>query len=188
MNKRSSAWVVGSSITHHGNQEESQSPMQWVTGRQTLILLWNQQELANWSQPLSTSARKTRRVLTWVDTHRWERLCRSPAFLRRDSSIPLEEKEKNTSLDELERVRETLPPHYFPWYLSTALDWTSWWRPHLNEKETSEYLATHVVQETGLRKPISTRSTQSTDAGPPGLGAGRSKRRQIQISKGIRSI
>lgn len=140
MNKRSSAWVVGSSITHHGNQEESQSPMQWVTGRQTLILLWNQQELANWSQPLSTSARKTRRVLTWVDTHRWERLCRSPAFLRRDSSIPLEEKEKNTSLDELERVRETLPPHYFPWYLSTALDWTSWWRPHLNEKETSEWV------------------------------------------------
>lgn len=65
-----------------------------ATGRQTSV--WDVEPAGpvNLSRPLLgwSAGDKTWRMLTWADSHSGERICRGPAFWRRNSSMPLEKK------------------------------------------------------------------------------------------------
>lgn len=87
-------------------QNESCTSLNLIIGREKLVWAAEPAEPANLPQsPSCRSWENTWRMFTWADTHGRERICRSPAFPRGDSSKSLEQKNKSTSLDTVDMVR-----------------------------------------------------------------------------------
>ena len=119
-------------------------------------------------------------MLTWADTHTWWRICRNPAFLRGDSSTPLEEiicefghrggsSKRNVPSAPLTQGNCT-------GLLSSSTDLSS------RGREEQSVIA-WLLQCAGhsWRKPLPSSNTKGIEVGPPWLGGGRrSGKRRIR--------
>ena len=119
MSIRASMGAMKSSTICQGTQEESHPLVLQVLARQTLVRAVEPAGVCELTPP--SLGHSSWKILTWVNTHRWESLHRNPGFYR-SSSIPLEQK-IYTSLDASEWIRGTLPASPLPM------------RQHILEKE-----------------------------------------------------
>lgn len=108
-------------------------------------------------------------MLNWTDSHSQERICRSPSFLRGDSSMSLEEKKCS--------------PHQrytaWGWFI-----WLQWFLPQGKRRTVSEWLASPVLWDAAGETHFSPRARKVLRWD---CGGGRILgKRQIRISKGIK--
>ena len=120
MNHSTLVGAVGSSNMCQGTQEESHSPVYPGISRQTSVQDGTNRA-ANLLQPLSRGQEKAWRI-HWADTHSQERNFRSPAYLRKDSSTSLKERESECSQDNKNFTNTSLPPSPPP-HGNTARGW-----------------------------------------------------------------
>lgn len=121
--------------------------------------------------PLTPIRGKTWSLLTWADTHTWQRICRCPTFPRGDSTTPQEEKIYKCAHSGGSNKRNlpstTLPPE------ETLRGAGHQEAVNSPAEEPQSRLTAWLLQLHGWRGPFLSPSTWSTGVGGQDLGEGR---------------
>ena len=181
MNHSTLVGAVGSSNMCQGTQEESHSPVYPGISRQTSVQDGTNRA-ANLLQPLSRGQEKAWRI-HWADTHSQERNFRSPAYLRKDSSTSLKERESECSQDNKNFTNTSLP---LPPPMATLHGADLSGSGEFSCRKKGEWWVTKDAGHSWRNLFLSS-STKRTKVEPPWLGGERrSGNGQVRLSKGIK--